>query len=283
MYPPGYDRFGRRRPGGPRREEPSQVLTASQIAKIEAAFEELNKKAAHWESQAKQWQATAAESRSLAGEWQERARELEQALAEARTRADEAQRHCDELRQAAGSAQDQFTAWEERAAEIEGVAAEAEQRVAELEEALRAAQDGHEEEAERLRTIESDFLDSKQRLERRFAIQASEQRKQLFRDFLPVLDNLDRALAHLPSEGSEAVQLRQGVELTRQSFLKTLAGYGVQPIDPYGEAFDPAVHEAVGTAPNPQLPPGTVVGVEQKGYMVGDQLLRPARVLVTPL
>ena len=62
-----------------------------------------------------------------------------------------------------------------------------------------------------------------------------------------------------------------------------LAGHDVRPIDPVGEEFDPELHEAVGTLPNPQLPPGTVVNVEQKGYLVGDELLRPARVLVTPL
>ena len=62
-----------------------------------------------------------------------------------------------------------------------------------------------------------------------------------------------------------------------------LAGHDVRPVDPLGEEFNPEIHEAVGTIANPALPPGTVVDVEQKGYMVGDELLRPARVLVTPL
>jgi molecular chaperone GrpE len=276
-----YDPYGRR----PRRGaqgEPSQVLTASQIAKIEAAFEELNKKAAHWETQAKQWQATAAESQAVAGEWKERVKALEGALVESQALADEVQAHCKHWQEAADQAQDKFLAWETKAEELQSTAKEAEERVAELETALLAAREGHVEEAERLKNIESDFLDSKQRLERRFAIQAEAQRKDVLRDLLPVLDNLDRALDHLPADGADAQQLRQGVELTRQSFLKMLASHEVRPINPLGEAFDPQIHEAVGTAPNPALPPGTVTSVEQKGYVVGDELLRPARVLVTP-
>jgi molecular chaperone GrpE len=282
MPPSYYDPYGRRPRRGPQ-GEPSQVLTASQIAKIEAAFEELNKKAAHWESQAKKWQATAAESKTLADEWHNRVKALENALAESQSLVDEAENNCLQLRQAAGAAQDQFTTWETKAEEMESEASLAEQRVAELEEALLAAQEGHSQEAERLKKIESDFLESKQRLERRFAIQAEAQRKDVLRDLLPVLDNLDRALDHLPDGGTDAQQLRQGVELTRQSFLKMLADYDIQSIDVLGQEFNPEIHEAVGTINNPALPPGTVAGVEQKGYMVGDELLRPARVLVTPL
>lgn len=281
--PPSYqDPYGRR----PRRGaqgEPTQVLTASQIAKIEAAFEELNKKATHWESQARQWQATAAESQAVATEWQARVKEMERTLAESQAKADEARQNCARWQAAADEAQEQFAGWETRAGELESEAAQADQRVNELQAALLAAQEGHMEEAQRLQRVEADFLDSKQRLERRFAIQAESQRKNVLRDLLPVLDNLDRALDHLPAEGQDAQTLRQGVELTRQSFLKMLAGHDIQPVDPVGQEFNPEIHEAVGTVNNRALAPGTVVSVEQKGYMVGDELLRPARVLVTPL
>lgn len=282
MPPSYYDPYGRRPRRGPQGDD-SQVLTAAQIAKIEAAFEELNKKAAHWETQAKQWQATASESQAVAGEWQERVKALESALAESQALANEARDNCTRWQETANEAQAQFDSWEAKASELESESTQAEQRVIELESALVAAQEGHAEEAERLKQIEADFLNSKQRLERRFAIQAEAHRKTVLRDLLPVLDNLDRALDHLPAEGEDAQTLRQGVELTRQSFLKMLAGNNVQPVDPVGQEFDPEIHEAVGTVTNPALPPGTVVSVEEKGYMVGDELLRPARVLVTPL
>jgi molecular chaperone GrpE len=283
MFPPDYDRYGRRRSSGAGRGEPTQVLTASQIARIEAAFEELEKKAAHWENQAKQWQATAAESKNMAGEWRERATALERALAEAREQAAAAQENCDHWQSLATEAQQQFDDWENKAGDLESEAALAEQRVQELEQALAAAREGHSEEAERLKQVEADFLESKARLERRFAIQAELQRKEVYRDLLPVLDNLDLALNHLPKDSAEAENLRQGVELTRQSFLKMLAQNEVYPLNPVGEPFDPELHEAVGTVPNPRLPAGTVVSVEQPGYRIGDELLRPARVLVTPL
>ncbi|MFN2137750.1 MAG: nucleotide exchange factor GrpE [Candidatus Promineifilaceae bacterium] len=282
MFPPNYDRYGRRG-GGAGRNEPTQVLTASQIARIEAAFEELQQKAAHWESQANQWRTTAAESKTTADEWKERASDLERALADARRQAEAAQQNCDHWQSLAAGAQEKFDAWESKAGSLESDAALAEQRVKELEEALAAAQAGHDEEADRLEQIEADFLESKQRLERRFAIQAEQERKNVYRELLPVLDNLDLALSHLSGDSEDARNLRQGVELTRQSFLKMLAQNGVRLLDPLGEPFDPQLHEAVGTVPDPRLPAGTVVRVERPGYTIGDELVRPARVLVTPL
>ena len=161
MPPSYYDPYGRRPRRGPQGDD-SQVLTAAQIAKIEAAFEELNKKAAHWETQAKQWQATASESQAVAGEWQERVKALERALAESHALANEARDNCTHWQETASEAQTQFDSWEAKASELESEAAQAEQRVIELETALVAAQEGHSEEAERLKQIEADFLNSKQ-------------------------------------------------------------------------------------------------------------------------
>ena len=116
--PSNYDPYGRRPRRGPQ-GEPSQVLTASQIAKIEAAFEELQKKAAHWETQAKQWQATAAESQAVAGEWKERVK----IIGERAGRIASAGRRSARKLQPAGrnppdDAQDNFAAWEAKAARV---------------------------------------------------------------------------------------------------------------------------------------------------------------------
>jgi molecular chaperone GrpE len=62
-----------------------------------------------------------------------------------------------------------------------------------------------------------------------------------------------------------------------------LTKYGVSVIDAWGQPFDPAIHEAVGVVPDPSVAPGTVFRVEQKGYRLNEKLLRPARVLVTPM
>ena len=71
--------------------------------------------------------------------------------------------------------------------------------------------------------------------------------------------------------------------MTRHSFLSILAQYEVHPIDAAEKPFDPELHEAVGTVNDPVFPPGTVVNVEQEGYTYHDKLLRPARVLITPI
>ena len=104
-------------------------------------------------------------------------------------------------------------------------------------------------------------------------------RERLLRAFLDVADNLERALdADTASVGS----LRQGVDLTHQTLMRTLSQEGVEPIQSVGQPFDPAWYEAVDTVPHQQagVEPGTIVQIEQEGYRLGDRLLRPARVIV---
>ena len=97
--------------------------------------------------------------------------------------------------------------------------------------------------------------------------------------FLEVLDNLDRAIeAAGDRDGDPFVQ---GVSLVRQQFLQTLAGFGVERIDPLGQPFDPARHEAVSTvAAGESAPDGHVCGVIKPGYLIGEDVLRPAMVAV---
>ena len=134
----------------------------------------------------------------------------------------------------------------------------------------------------------ADLENSKKRLARLYETRAEQEKEALLRDILPLADNLERALAHAIAgarrEGAPLRQapLYQGVELTLKAFHDVMARYGVHPVEAEGAPFDPEVHEAVGVVPNPNLPPGTVAGVEQKGYTLRDKLLRPARVLVTP-
>ncbi|MDD4953146.1 MAG: nucleotide exchange factor GrpE [Desulfovibrionaceae bacterium] len=98
-------------------------------------------------------------------------------------------------------------------------------------------------------------------------------------DLLPVLDNLDLALAH--AEGLEGCRdFLQGVDMTRSVFLDTLRRHGLERAGEPGQAFDPQVHEAVGVAPDADVPEGHVARVVQKGYLLRGRLLRPAKVLV---
>jgi molecular chaperone GrpE len=107
-----------------------------------------------------------------------------------------------------------------------------------------------------------------------------EEREQLLRAFLPVADDLERAL-NANKVGLES--LREGVELTHQTLMQILDQEGVKRIPTIGRPFDPTWHEAVGTVPHQkaEIEPGMVAVVVQEGYRLGDRLLRPARVIVT--
>ena len=104
----------------------------------------------------------------------------------------------------------------------------------------------------------------------------------LVKELLPIVDNLERAVVHGRKEEQRAdsENLLQGVELTYRSLLQILARFGVVEIEAEGKPFDPQVHEAVRRVPTSEHPPGTVVEVYQKGYMLKDRLLRPAMVAV---
>ena len=108
------------------------------------------------------------------------------------------------------------------------------------------------------------------------------------KDFLPIVDNLERALAatsDAAGQGSEASLvvkgLIEGVELTLRQFREVLERHGVTPIESLGEAFDPKLHEAVSRVEREDVPPGTVVAEFQRGYRFRDRLLRAAQVSVS--
>ncbi len=98
---------------------------------------------------------------------------------------------------------------------------------------------------------------------------------------LPVMDNLERALAAVPDSAAEQVKsLSEGVELTLKSFLETLAKFNVIQLNPLGEPFDPQMHQAITMVNNPNVVPNTVIEVMQKGYSLHGRVIRPAMVVV---
>ena len=100
-------------------------------------------------------------------------------------------------------------------------------------------------------------------------------------DLLPVVDNLERALAAIDSadEGQKAVA--EGLELTLKSFMDVLTRYKIEAIDPAGQPFDAELHQAVSMVPNPDLEHNTVMDVFQKGYSLNGRLVRTAMVVVS--
>lgn len=104
----------------------------------------------------------------------------------------------------------------------------------------------------------------------------------LIRDLLPTLDDLDRAIGHAGASGAaQGEGLVAGVELVHKGLVAVLEKHGVKRIPtPIGQPFDPAHHEAVGMAEDPDAPPNSVIAEHRAGYLIGDRLLRPAMVLV---
>jgi molecular chaperone GrpE len=103
-------------------------------------------------------------------------------------------------------------------------------------------------------------------------------RSEVAREVIDAVDNLERAL-EAGGEGHD--DLAAGVEMVLKGLRETLKRHGIEAVDPEGEKFDPNQHEALSTMPVEGTESGTVVEVMQKGYRLGEQLIRPARVVVS--
>jgi molecular chaperone GrpE len=138
-----------------------------------------------------------------------------------------------------------------------------------------------EELKDRYARLQAEFENFRRRSlkEKQEALQYGQQN--LIKDLLATVDNLERALEHAdPGHESDLSSVLEGVALVQREFLTALGKVGVKQVDPAGEAFDPNFHEAMGQVPAQGVEPNSVVQVLQKGYVLQDRMLRPARVLV---
>lgn len=126
--------------------------------------------------------------------------------------------------------------------------------------------------------LQADHENYRRRVQREKEDLAVYANQKLLLNLLPVLDNLERALATAPVPGDE--KLRQGVELTARSFRDTLSKEGITPIEALGQQFDPNVHEAVMTVESADHEDGTILMEMQKGYKLGERIVRPTMVQV---
>jgi molecular chaperone GrpE len=134
---------------------------------------------------------------------------------------------------------------------------------------------------DRMLRIAADADNYKKRARKEHADGEARARETVLRDLLEVADNLERATASL-TEGKEtdAKSIRDGVELVLRQFRSKLERYQVKAIESVGQAFDPRLHEAISRMQTADAKPGAIVHELQKGYMIGDKLLRPAMVVV---
>ncbi|MEJ7731065.1 MAG: nucleotide exchange factor GrpE [Polyangiaceae bacterium] len=133
-----------------------------------------------------------------------------------------------------------------------------------------------------LRRATEELEAQKRRMEREQQRTLEDTRAQVAAEMLPVLDNLDRSIAAASSsaEGGEAALL-EGIRLVRSQFEEALVRVGLTRIESEGQRFDPAVHDAVGLVQvTDESKDGTVVDEWQRGYRLGERVIRPAKVRV---
>ncbi|WP_110458493.1 nucleotide exchange factor GrpE [Shewanella algidipiscicola] len=154
-------------------------------------------------------------------------------------------------------------------------------RIEELEQALAAAEAKVEEQKDSVIRAAAEV----DNVRRRAAMDVEKAHKFALEKFanelLPVIDNMERALQGTNAEDQTTKAIYEGVELTLKSFTTAVEKFGLSPLNPQGEAFNPDHHQAIGMQPSDDFPANTVMMVMQKGYILNDRLLRPAMVMVS--
>jgi len=129
--------------------------------------------------------------------------------------------------------------------------------------------------------LAADFENFKRRSRQEAETRAAAQKESFIVELLPVIDNLERALASGASRDSSPFHL--GVEMTLKQLQQLLRQHGVESDEIVGKPFDPHQHEALSQGHNPAQPDHTVLTVLQRGYRRGDKVVRPAKVVVNDL
>ena len=186
-----------------------------------------------------------------------------------------------EAQQAAAETVDvQVEAAESAAVEGE-IVDESAARIAELEKALAASEAKFNEQQDSVLRARAEMENARRRAEaevekaRKFALE------RFAGELLDVIDNLERAVMVADTENEAIKPMLEGVEMTLKSFVSTIEKFGMTPIDPQGEAFNPELHQAMSMQESADCAPNTVMAVMQKGYELNGRLLRPAMVMVS--
>jgi len=127
---------------------------------------------------------------------------------------------------------------------------------------------------------QAEFENYRKRIERERAETFQRSRADVLLEMIPILDNLERALLSIEENEGGPDATRHGVELIHKQFKDALMKFGLRPVESLGCAFDPHVHEAVTIEPTDEHKENTIIEEFQKGYKIGDRLLRPAKVKV---
>ncbi len=152
-------------------------------------------------------------------------------------------------------------------------------RIAELESELTKARQEATENWNKYLRERAEMENFRKRQERVLADRILQQKKELFHKVLGVIDNVERALAY--QDTLDRQQLQQTLRMVLWQMNEVMRGEGITPVPTVGEAFNPYVHEAIEAVEDSDKPEGTIVEEVLKGYTLGNETLRPARVKVS--
>ncbi len=218
------------------------------------------------------WRARLAELENALAAEHKRAAEAQAALAAERKHTAELEAAQADLRRRMAELEEAATAERERATEQEAALAAERDQAAEL----RGKADSYLDLAQR---TQADFVNYKRRAERERADEGQAARGELLMQLLPVLDDLERALEHVPDDLAGNAWA-EGMPLIARRLRLALAKAGVERLGAPGEAFDPRLHEAIAYEPRPGYAEGQIATVVRPGYRLGERVIRPAQVTV---
>ncbi len=159
--------------------------------------------------------------------------------------------------------------------------AESDDPIENLETELQAARLEAIEAREDMLRMQADMENLRKRLVREHEKSRMRTLERFMNDLLPVRDSLERGLEAASDPGATVEALTEGKQLIMKMLSKTMGDHGLKVIDPLGEPFDPEMHEAMTMLTSDQLDENTVIDVIEKGYLLHDRLIRPAKVVVS--
>jgi molecular chaperone GrpE len=127
---------------------------------------------------------------------------------------------------------------------------------------------------------QAEFENYRRRVDREKVEFHARARGEVLLELLPVVDNFERALSSLQKQEVDAAGLHHGLELIHKQFKDALTKFGLEPVESLGQVFDPHLHEAVTIEPTDEHEENTIIEEFQRGYKLGEKLLRPAKVKV---
>ncbi|MHC4987281.1 MAG: nucleotide exchange factor GrpE [Planctomycetota bacterium] len=160
-----------------------------------------------------------------------------------------------------------------------------EKKVEELENELKEVAAEKQDTFEQLQRVSADYANYQKRAPKQIADSVAYEKKVILKSLLPSIDNFEHALAHASeAQGEDALDnIVKGIQLVFDHMLDALKSHGVKRIDALGQPFDPNLHEAMMRQSNPDKDDDSVLEVYQAGYLMGEQVLRPSKVIVNKI